>query len=98
MSCLIHSVIMYLFTFCFSFCLFLGMHKLSIYLQTIYLANFYLENIPLIYRQFTEKMPIPNCKYIFHFYVTWKESFLESNLRRWIFDKDLVLHQLTNHS
>ena len=31
---------------------------------------------------------------LFIFNLTWKENFLESTLRGWIFDKYLVLHQL----
>ena len=35
-----------------------------------------------------------NFKYIFYFNLTWKETFLKSTLRGWIFDKWLVLRQL----
>ena len=35
-----------------------------------------------------------NFKYIFHFNVTQKESFLERTLRAWVFDKYRILHQL----
>ena len=34
----------------------------------------------------------------FHFNLTWKDSFLESSFREWIFDRYIVLHQLfTKH-